>query len=240
MPKVYFISDAHLGLGPKHIERAKEERLLSFLDHIQTDATHLFILGDLFDAWIEYRHVIPKGYHRVLAKLDELVRQGIVVHYLVGNHDFWIRDYFHDEIGMKTHMSAFDIDVNGQKIFLHHGDGLSHNDTGYKILKKILRNRFSVWLYSLVHPDIGVSLARSSSRSSRKRTSTKDFGEQDGMMEFAQRKIEEGYDLVVMGHMHKPIYHEFGSGIYINLGDWITHNTYAEINGTQVTLKQWT
>src|SRR5436190_17863232 len=125
MSKAYFISDVHLGLESREKERAKEDRLLAFLDRVLADGSKLFIVGDLFDAWFEYRMVIPKGFHRVLAKLDEVTARGIEVHYLAGNHDYWIRDFFKDELGMKTHHDAFEITVNGKRIYIHHGDGLA-------------------------------------------------------------------------------------------------------------------
>lgn len=239
MSKVYFISDAHLGLGTKDEERAKEDRLIVFLGSIRKDATQLFILGDLFDAWIEYRTVIPKGFHRILTSLHELVRSGVAVHYLVGNHDFWIRNYFSEELGMRTYHMPFDVLIDGKKVFVHHGDGLAKKDSGYRILKKVINNRFSIWLYSWVHPDVGIALARSSSRKSRGYTSTKEYGKEDGMMEFSRRKIEEGFDIVVMGHRHEPVCKEFGRGQYVNLGDWIRHNTYAVMENGRMELKQW-
>src|SRR5947209_4885406 len=135
MSRLYFISDAHLGLGPKAVEREKELRLVHFFNCIQHDASQIFIVGDLFDTWFEYRHVIPKGYHRLLTALEDLTRGGIIVHYLAGNHDYWIRDFFRDELGMKTYHDAFDITVDNKKIFIHHGDGLADNDLGYAVLK---------------------------------------------------------------------------------------------------------
>ena len=239
MSKLYFISDAHLGLGSAEEEREKELRLVKFLDHIKSDASELFIVGDLFDAWFEYRTVIPKGFHRLFTKLEDLTKQGIRVHYLAGNHDYWIRDFFRDNLGMKTYFDAFDITVEGKKILIHHGDGLADKDTGYKILKKILRSKFNVWLYSWLHPDIGITIARSSSRKSRHYTSTKDYGEQDSMISYAKRKIDEGYDIVIMGHRHHPVCQRFDNGVYINLGDWISHNSYAEFQDGNISLKYW-
>ena len=239
MPNVYFISDAHLGLGSREEEREKESRLIAFIDSIQKDASQLFIVGDLFDAWFEYRTVILKGLHRILAKLDECTERGITVHYLAGNHDFWMKDFFHDELGMMTYHGPFETVIDGKKIFIHHGDGLSNKDTGYKILKKILDNRLSIWLFTWIHPDIGVALARNSSRKSRQHTSVKSYGEEDGMLAFARTKIEEGFDIVIMGHRHSPVCTGIGRGLYINLGDWIEHNTYAELSGGRIELKQW-
>src|SRR6516165_12546571 len=134
MTDALFISDAHLGLGSREAEREKETRLLKFLDHAGHDTKQLYILGDLFDSWFEYRTVIPKGFHRLFAKLDDLTNNGTAVHYLAGNHDFWMRDFFHEELGMTIHHDAFAVMIGGMRVFLHHGDGLATNDTGYRIL----------------------------------------------------------------------------------------------------------
>ncbi len=239
MSNVYFISDIHLGLGSKEEEREKESRLINFLTRIQADANQLFIVGDLFDAWFEYRTVIPKGFHRLLTKLQDLTQRGVAVHYLAGNHDYWIRDYFREELGIQTYHEAFDTVIDDKNVYIHHGDGLAGKDTGYKILKKILRNPFNIWLYSWLHPDIGITLARSSSKKSRHYTSSKQYGDEDGMVALATRKIEEGFDIVVMGHRHLPMCREIKNGIYINLGDWITHNTYARMEDGRIELTTW-
>jgi UDP-2,3-diacylglucosamine hydrolase len=239
MAIAYFISDVHLGLGSHGEELEKQRRLLGFLDNASRDATHLFILGDLFDAWIEYRTVIPKGFHRVLAKLHDIAERGIDVHFLVGNHDFWVRDYFDAEMGIKTHREAFEVELDGKRIYMHHGDGLDPRDRGYAVLKKILRNRASIWLFSWLHPDIGVALARSSSKRSRGYTTTKDYGGGDGMRQEAARRIARGCDLVVMGHRHVPRAEELGGGTYANLGDWIGHNTYGRLANGTFSLLTW-
>jgi UDP-2,3-diacylglucosamine hydrolase len=240
MGKAYFISDVHLGLESRERERAKEGRLIAFLDMVGRDGSELYIVGDLFDAWLEYRAVIPKGFHRVLTKLEDLTRGGMPVHYLVGNHDFWMREFFADTLGINIHREAFEISVQGRRVLLHHGDGLAENDGGYRLLRRLLRNRAAIWIFSWVHPDIGVALARSSSKRSRQYTSSKDYGEQDGMTRYAEARFAEGYDIVVMGHRHKPLRLELGGGVYINLGDWITYNTYAVMDGGRIALQEWT
>jgi UDP-2,3-diacylglucosamine hydrolase len=237
--KTYFVSDAHLGVGEKEVERQKERELIRFLDLVESDGKQLFILGDLFDFWFEYRTVIPKGYHRLLAKLSELTEKGIEVSYLAGNHDFWLGGFFKDEIGMHVHSDPFSVTVGNAKFYLHHGDGLAQKDLGYRILKKVLRNRFNIWLYSLIHPDLGVKLARFSSKKSRDHTSQKDFGEQDGMKLFADQKVAEGYKYVIMGHNHKPVCEKIGNGYYVNLGDWISHYTYGVYEGDKFELREW-
>jgi len=239
MTKAYFISDAHLGLGKRDAERMKEDRLIAFLDYIKKDANQLYIVGDLFDAWIEYRTVIPKGFHRILAKLDELSSKGIIIHFLAGNHDCWYRDYFQNEIGMITHQSPFYVNLDGKRIYLHHGDGLAKNDTGYRILRKIVRNKFSIWLFSWIHPDVGLKIAKASSKTSRSYSSNKHYGEEDGMLKYAEKIISEGTDYVIMGHRHVPIEVKIGKGTYINLGDWIIYNRYAIFENGSLALHEW-
>jgi UDP-2,3-diacylglucosamine hydrolase len=239
MPKIYFISDIHLGIGSFNEEREKEDRLISFLNSISKNAEQLYIIGDLFDAWIEYRSVIPKGFHRTLAKLDDLVHNGTTVHFLVGNHDCWVRDYLSDNIGIIIHLEPFQIEHQGKKIYLHHGDGLAKNDIGYAILKKIVRHPLSIWLFSWLHPDLGLRAARSSSKKSRQYTSNKHYGEGDGMVEFASQKIAEGFNYVIMGHRHIPTVQELTGGTYINLGDWISGNRFAEMDNGIITLQKW-
>ncbi len=237
--KAYFFSDVHLGLSSREEEQKKEARLLSFLDTVLIDATHLFIVGDLFDAWFEYKTVIPKGFHRTLTKLEDIVRKNITVHYLAGNHDYWMGNFFSEYLGMKIYHDPFEITLDGKRIYLHHGDGLAIHDTGYRILKRILRNPINIKLYTMLHPDIGLSIAKSSSKKSRHYTSTKDYVESDGMYIFAKKMIEQGYDAVIMGHRHHPTFQTIGKGKYINLGDWVTHFTYAELTNGEFEFKRW-
>lgn len=239
MSRAFFISDAHLGLGTKEEEHEKERRLLQFLLHINGRASHLFIVGDLFDAWLEYRTVIPKGYHRLFTALEDLTHAGVQVHYLAGNHDYWMGSYFRDYLGVQTHFDPFEASIDQKKFYIHHGDGLTGKDVGYRILKKILRNPLSIWLYSWLHPDIGIALAKLTSRKSRHHTSQKDFGAEDGLQQFAAKRIAEGLDFVVMGHRHKPIAVPLDRGLYVNLGDWISNFTYAEFSDGRLSLKTW-
>ncbi len=236
--KVYFFSDVHLGLGTREDDRRKESALIEFLDAVLLDAQELFIVGDLFDYWFEYESVVPKGYFRLFAKLAELTDRGIKTTYLAGNHDFWIKGYFRDELGMEISPEPIERTFGGKRFYIHHGDGLLKNDTGYRILKAILRNRVNMFLFSLVHPTLTGRIARWSSRTSRGHVSKRSF-EQDGMTEFAQKKIHDGYDYVIMGHNHSPVIRNIGKGLYVNLGDWISENTYAVFDGTALKLKTW-
>jgi UDP-2,3-diacylglucosamine hydrolase len=239
MSSAYFFSDVHFGVEGRTAEREKESRVLSFLDHVMQNADQLYIVGDLFDAWIEYETAIPKGFHRILTRLEDVVRKGIVVHYLAGNHDFWMRDYFSAELGMITHLEPFDTVIDGKKYLIHHGDGLALRDAGYRFIKPILRSKLSVAFYRWIHPDIGLAIARSSSKQSRHYTSGKDYGEHDGMIQFASAKIAGGYYGVIMGHRHEPFYSVIDNGVYVNLGDWLRHNSYAVAKDGIVSLHSW-
>jgi UDP-2,3-diacylglucosamine hydrolase len=236
--KIYFFSDAHLGLGSKIEDRQKELRLIRFLDFIQRDAAQIFIVGDLFDYWFEYKTVVPKNYFRLFAKLAELREQNIRLFFIVGNHDFWVKDYFHDELGMEVSLHPLETDIGGKRFLIHHGDGLLKDDLGYKILKKVLRSKMNIFLFSLIHPDIAGWLARWSSHTSRQYTSNRKY-ESTGMVNFAAQKIHEGYDFIIMGHNHVPSCQKIGNGVYINLGDWIFENTYAVFDGKSLQLKKW-
>lgn len=236
--KVYFFSDAHLGLGSKEEELQKERRIVRFLDMVRRDGRELYILGDLFDFWFEYRTVVPKGYFRLFAKLADLTDHGVRVSYLAGNHDFWMRSYFQEDLGIEVFPNPIERTIGGKRFYLHHGDGLLKNDSGYRFLKKVLRSRINILLFSLLHPDLTGAIARWSSRTSRKHTSKQHYEEND-MIEFAADKIREGFDFVIMGHNHKALVRTIGKGMYVNLGDWIHEQTYAVYDGTRLRLKRW-
>lgn len=228
MNKVYFfISDVHLGLQDRNQEEAKERKLVSFLKYAESNCDELFIVGDLFDYWFEYRRVYQKGFYRTLAALKDLTECGVKLHYFIGNHDFLHRDFFAKEFGAQMYEDALSTELNGKKFFIAHGDGLVSNDTGYNILKWILRNKFFQWLYSLLHPDLGISIASRTSKTSRTHTDKKNYGEVDGLYETAKKKIDEGYDYVLFGHLHKHIWQKYKNGNYINLGSWLDKPCYG-------------
>ena len=234
---MYFASDLHLGIpASSDVERA----FVQWLNQIETDCQYLFLCGDLFDFWFEYATVIPKGFHRTLTALQAFTDRGIPVHYVAGNHDFWMGDFFQKELGVHMYLDPCELTLGGKRVFLHHGDGLAPRDTGYRMIKPVLRNRLAIRLYRLLHPDIGVPLARGSSRTSRAYTSNKDYGEEEGMLKFATKKFTEGCDIVVMGHRHRPHIEQIDKGTYVNLGDWISFHTYAVLDGGVVKLETWT
>jgi len=228
----FFISDVHLGLENRETEREKENKLISFLKFSQNNCNELFIVGDLFDYWFEYKRVIQKGFFRTLSALSELSDSGVKLHYFIGNHDFLHRDFFEKEIGAIIYQDAIDIVLNGKRFFIGHGDGLVKNDVGYKILKNILRNKFLQRLYSSIHPDLGIKIASSTSKKSRVYTSNKNYGTVDGLLETAYSKIDSGFDYVLFGHTHQRSFEKYKEGFYINLGSWLSNPCYGKFTNS--------
>jgi len=235
----FFVSDLHFGLLDKKQEILRERKFVRFLEHCKVEANKLFILGDLFDYWFEYRRVIQKGYFRTFTALQDLVEANVEVHFFIGNHDFMHRDFFEKELGMIVHEDAIRIEVENKKFFIGHGDGLVQNDLGYKILKKILRNNYLQKLYSLIHPDFGIWLARLSSQKSREFTSEKSYGTLDGLFQTAQTKIESGFNYVIFGHSHIKKNEKYMNGQYINLGTWLSDPCYAKFENDKLDLIDW-
>lgn len=234
-----FISDIHLGLQEKSIEDKKERLLVRFLEFALSEAKELFILGDLFDYWFEYRRVYQKGYFRALTALQNIADKNIKIHYLIGNHDFLHRDFFREEIGCTMYENPFEINLCDKKFFLAHGDGMVSNDLGYKILKKILRNKGVQALYSLIHPDLGIAIASNTSKTSRDYTAQKHYGEIDGLFETAKIKIDSGFDYVIMGHSHFRAIQNYNKGMYINLGSWLTEPCYGIFKNNKFEIIDW-
>jgi UDP-2,3-diacylglucosamine hydrolase len=234
-----FISDIHLGLKTREIESKKERLLVRFLEFAKSEAAELFIVGDLFDYWFEYKKVYQKGYFRTLTALQDITEAGIKIHYFIGNHDFMHGDFFEKEIGAILYDDPVERVLNGKKFFIGHGDGLVKNDTGYNILKKIMRNKILQKLYSWVHPDIGIAIASGTSRSSRQYTSKKDYGDIDGLFEAARRKIDDGFDYVVFGHLHDRQFEKYKHGTYINLGSWLDAPCYGIFRGEKFEIVDW-
>jgi len=234
-----FISDQHLGLQTKEIENKKERLLVKFLKFAEDNCDELFILGDLFDYWFEYKRVYQKGFFRTFTALQDVAERGIRIHYFIGNHDFLHRDFFTKEIGIKLYEAPIDVMLNGKKFYIGHGDGLVKNDIGYRILKIILRNKFIQKLYSLLHPDIGIAIASKTSKSSRAYTKQKDYGEIDGMLNAAKQKIDEGFDYVMFGHSHERSFVEYRGGRFINLGSWIEAPCYGKFDSGAFEIIDW-
>jgi len=237
MTKAYFISDLHIGAENDAAEFARQETILHFLNQIKKQATHLFIVGDLFDFWFEYGSVIPKKYFAFLCLFKQMTNQGIKIYYLAGNHDFALGTFFDKTLNVKTRPNEYIFELAGKKFFVWHGDGLARNDKSYRILKRILRNRIDQKLFRWIHPDLGFRLARLVSGSSRKYTNQmNDQRDESDYIAFAKDKFTQGYDYVLLGHRHNPLEYEQAGRKYINLGDWIRNFSYAVFDGKELKL----
>ena len=243
--KIYFASDNHLGLPDAEASRDREKHFVAWLEKVRKDAAAIYLLGDLFDFWIEYKTVVPKGFVRVLGKLAELSDAGIPITFFVGNHDLWMQDYFQKELGIVVHHQPVELNVNQKKLFIGHGDGLGPGDRGYKWMKKVFNHPLSKWLFRWLHPDWGVRLGQYLSQKNKLISGEEDvkfLGEdKEWLVAYSQKKLkEEHFDYFVFGHRHLPLEIELNQNSkYINLGDWITHNTYAVFDGTSMNLKTW-
>ena len=240
--KIYFLSDFHLGAPNYEQSLVREKKIVQFLEQIKKDAAVIFIVGDVFDFWYEYRRVVPKGYVRLLGKLAELTDAGIPIHFFVGNHDMWMKNYFQQELNIPVYYEPKAFEFNNKKFLVGHGDGLGPGDHGYKMLKKIFRNPFCQWLFGILPPHMGVGLANILSRSSRAQTGATEetfLGEdKEWLILYCKEVLQKDlYDFFVFGHRHLPIDFRLSErSRYINLGDWIRYFSYASFDGKQVEL----
>ncbi len=244
--KIYFLSDFHLGAPDYASSLIRERHIIKFLDEIKTDAEQIFIVGDLFDFWYEYKRVVPKGFVRILGKLAELTDNGIPIHFFVGNHDMWMDGYFEKELGVKVYHHPATFELDNKTFFIGHGDGLGPGDHRYKFIKKIFRNKFSQWLFGMLHPYSGIGLANYFSRKSRAATGLVDehfLGEdKEWLIIFSRQMLKKKhYHYFIFGHRHLPLDFKLNEhSRYINLGDWIKYCTYAVFDGINLELKFYT
>lgn len=244
MKKIYFASDFHLGAPSYEASRLREQQIVRWLKSIEQDAGHLFLVGDLFDFWFEYKTVVPKGAVRLLGQLAQMSDQGIEIHFFVGNHDLWMKDYFEQELGVYIHHQPLQINLLGKQFFIAHGDGLGPKDHGYKRLKKIFTNRFFQWLFRWLHPDLGIGLANFSSTWSRMAQQEPEHflgHDQEWLLQYANYKLQTlpETDFFIFGHRHLPldIRLKNGRSKYFNLGEWFSYRTYLEFDGSLPQLK---
>ena len=244
--KIYFLSDFHLGAPNATESLVREKRIIRFLDEIKKDASEIFILGDLFDFWYEYKKVIPKGYVRILGRLAEITDNGIPIHFFVGNHDMWMKDYFQKELNIPVYFEPNEFIYSGKKFLIGHGDGLGPGDSGYKLIKKIFRNKACQWFFGILPPYIGMGIAGYFSRKSRAQTGMTDevfLGEDKEWLILYSKEIlqKKHYDYFVFGHRHLPLDVKLSdTSRYLNLGDWIKYDSYAEFDGNDMFLKYYT
>jgi len=243
--KIYFASDFHLGAPTKEESLEREKLIVRWLSEIQPRAEALYLLGDVFDFWFEYKKAVPKGFIRFLGKMAEFHDQGIPVHFFTGNHDLWIFDYLPREAGLIIHRQPLEITLGEKHFYLAHGDGLGQGDGRYKLLKKIFTSPLAQWLFGRLHPNLGISLAHSWSSSSRNvHQEPEQFrGEEKEMLVRHARKMleKEHFDYLIFGHRHIAVDYPLNdTSRYVNLGDWIDHYTYGEFDGNTFQLKTYT
>ena len=243
--KIYFASDFHLGVPSYEKSLAREKLIVKWLDEIKKDAQEIYLMGDLFDFWFEYKHAAPKGFIRILGKIAELTDSRIPVTIFTGNHDMWMFDYLPKEIGVKIYREPIEKEYNGKKFYLGHGDGLGPGDNGYKFIKKVFANKFCQWLFARIHPNFGIGMANYWSRKSRLSNGPEDekfTGEEnEWLVVYAKEVLEKKhFDYFIFGHRHLPLDIKLKENSrYINLGEWVNYNTYAVFDGNTFELKKY-
>lgn len=244
--KVYFITDAHLGSGKDSSER--EKSLCDFLKTIQGEAQAIVFLGDMFDFWFTYKHVVPKGHTRLLGMLAEMADQGIELHYFIGNHDMWLFNYFEEELGITMHDGIEEMSYQGKRLLIGHGDGLDPKDKKYNLLKKIFRCRINQWLFAGIHPRIGFGIAERWSESSRHshgpHCQEYKGDKQEAIYQYCLNELQKkAVDYFVFGHRHgqisRPISANGRDATYVNVGNWIERRDYAVLSDGVLTIEQY-
>ena len=241
--RIYFASDFHLGIPGNSGRLEREKLVVSWLNEIQEDVDELYLMGDIFDFWFEYRSVVPKGFVRFLGKIAEMTDKGIPVHYFTGNHDMWMFNYLSKELNVKVYDKPLIKEFSGKKFFLGHGDGLGPGDKGYKFIKAVFANPLCQWLFARLHPNFAFSIAKYWSGKSRAVTEELTFLGEDKEYQaiFARDFLKkEHIDYFVLGHRHIPLDIKLNEkSRYINLGDWIVNNSYAVFDGEDIHLKSY-
>jgi len=233
--KIYFASDFHLGTPSYEASRIREDKIIRWLDMVSVDAKEIFLVGDIFDFWFEYKAAIPKGFVRFQGKIANLVDAGIKVHFFIGNHDMWMFDYFPKELGIIMHRKEQEFEFFGKKVFIGHGDGLGPGDKGYKFIKKVFASPFLQWMFARLHPNLGIGIANYWSRKSRAKDKEPQVflgEEKEWLVQYCKEiSTQQKYEFMIFGHRHLPIEFDLeNGGRYINLGDWLNHFTYGVLD----------
>ncbi|MES2882887.1 MAG: UDP-2,3-diacylglucosamine diphosphatase [Bacteroidota bacterium] len=255
--KIFFLSDFHLGAPNATASADREKRIVAFLEGIKNEAHAVFIVGDMFDFWYEYKTVVPRGYARLLGKIAELTDAGIAIHFFVGNHDMWMNNYFQKELNVPVYFEPKEFVLNHKVFLIGHGDGLGPGDHGYKFMKKVFRNPVCHWLFGLLPPYVGMNTAKYFSNKSRDAgKGNEEFflgEEKEWLLTYSKQCLQKKhFDFFIFGHRHLPIDFDLtpnpsptslergvmGSR-YINLGEWINYDTYAVFDGNDVAVKSF-
>ncbi len=243
--KIYFASDQHFGAPNAQKSLAREKHFVAWLDRIKQDAEAIFLLGDLFDFWFEYKQVVPKGFVRVLGKIAELKDNGIPIYFFVGNHDLWMTGYFETELNIPVYRKPTAFTLQGKTFLIGHGDGLGPGDKGYKFLKKIFTSKVCNWLFKWFHPDLGIGLAKYLSLENKTISGDEDvhfLGEdKEDLILYSKQILEtKTFDYFVFGHRHLPMILDLPKNAkYVNTGDWISYYTYGVLENGVFELKEY-
>ncbi|HZY79819.1 MAG TPA: UDP-2,3-diacylglucosamine diphosphatase [Cyclobacteriaceae bacterium] len=243
--KIYFASDFHLGVPDQATTIAREKLLVKWLEMARQDAHSIYLVGDMFDFWFEYKHTIPKGFTRFLGKLAELRDAGLPIYFFTGNHDLWMFDYFRNELDIQIYREPQVLKVGEHKILIGHGDGLGPGDRWYKILKGgLFDNRFFQWMFQWLHPNLGMSIAHMWSKSSRISNMEKEkfqSDENEYLFKYCEEtEKKEHHDFYIFGHRHLPLDLKVSENSrYINLGEWVNFSPYAVYDGKTIALKSF-
>lgn len=241
--KIYFASDFHLGVDALLTSLEREKKIIDWLSEIKSDASELYLVGDVFDHWYEYKNVVPKGFYRLFAKLAELRDAGISIFFFTGNHDMWMFRYMSEELGIPIYREPIIKKLHGKTFFIGHGDGLGPGDYGYKMIKVIFNNSVCQWLFRWVHPDIGLALMKFFSVKSRQYTGDNDpfsSPDKEWLALFSESHLKvQHIDYFIFGHRHLPIDHTLSNGCtkYYNLGEWMYACSYGVLDGENFELK---
>lgn len=236
-----FISDVHLGIQSPDVEKSKQNQLIQTIEQAAAETEALFLVGDIFDYWFEYKEVVPKGYTRFLGLLSRLSDSGFPITYFSGNHDFWLGSYFENECGLVTRYNELNIQIDGKQFEIAHGDGLGKGDYGYKFLKWMLQRKSLQWMYLKMHPNWGIGLARWASGTSRNYTEDKtDYGEKEFLFEYAKEvAVQKPIDYFICGHRHIPKIQRLNNrALYVNLGEWLFHRSYGVFKNGHIQIRQ--
>tara|TARA_B100001778_G_scaffold330213_1_gene332329 strand:+ start:244 stop:984 length:741 start_codon:yes stop_codon:yes gene_type:complete len=240
--KTYFVSDFHLGIPNIKESHKRERHIINWMNEIEKDAKTIYFLGDIFDFWFEYKKVVPKGFVRLLGKIASLTDNGVKIHMFVGNHDLWMNDYLEKEVGITIHHKSKVIKENNKKLFIGHGDGLGKGDYFYKLIKHMFTSKICKWIFARLHPNLGLAIAHAWSKKSRKKNETPFISEEKEILFDYCKKQQKimPVNYYIFGHRHIPLKLKIDENtIYINLGDWITHNTYAVLEEGNLKLEQY-
>jgi len=243
---IYFASDNHLGAPTKAQSLPREKKFVKWLDTVKDDAAAIFLLGDLFDFWFEYKRVVPKGFTRTLGKLAEISDSGIPIYYFVGNHDLWMNGYFEEELNIPVYHNPKEFTFNDKTFLIGHGDGLGPGDKGYKRMKKVFTNPVCKWLFKRVlHPDFGMRVGHYMSVKNKLISGDEDAkflgNDNEWLVQYCKQKLEDKHhDYFVFGHRHLPLEIDLNTNSkYINLGDWISYFTYGVFDGDTFKLENF-